>query len=222
MSVAAVVLAAGGPITRDESRRAAARELAKQVYQQQRPSLVQQLLQTAVHELDRLLARVAGGAPGGGWGALVIVVLVIAVVAVLARRVGALRRSAERDTGFDVGQATSAAGHRLAAAAHAGSGRHAEAVRESLRAIARQLDERALVEPRAGRTANEVAESGAAVLPAAADELRATARLFDAIWYGGRRANDADSAAAAAADSAVRRAQPVRPGVAPDVAAGRR
>jgi hypothetical protein len=57
---------------------------------------------------------------------------------------------------------------------------------ERVRAIARELDDRAVLTPRAGRTANEMAEEAAAALPAEAGALRSAALLFDDICYGDR------------------------------------
>ena len=45
-----------------------------------------------------------------------------------------------------------------------------------------------MLTPRAGRTANEMADEAAAALPAEADALRSAALLFDDICYGERRA----------------------------------
>ncbi len=57
---------------------------------------------------------------------------------------------------------------------------------ERVRAIACDLDERAVLTPRAGRTAHEMAGEAAAALPAETAALRGTALLFDDICYGGR------------------------------------
>src|SRR6185437_11994579 len=74
--------------------------------------------------------------------------------------------------------------HRLRAQQAAAAGRYDEAVRESLRAVARRLDERALVEPRPGRTADELAVEAGRLLPQLQSELVAGARTFDDVVYG--------------------------------------
>jgi hypothetical protein len=58
-----------------------------------------------------------------------------------------------------------------------------------MRAIVRSLEERALLAPRPGRTADEAAAEAGRSLPPHADELRAAARAFDDITYGGRTAD---------------------------------
>ena len=57
-----------------------------------------------------------------------------------------------------------------------------------MRAIVRSLEERALLDPRPGRTADEAAAEAGRALPAHADRLRAAARDFDDVTYGGRTA----------------------------------
>jgi hypothetical protein len=80
----------------------------------------------------------------------------------------------------------SAADHRLRAGRLADAGDYAGATVERVRAIARELDDRAVLTPRAGRTANEMAEEAAAALPAEAGALRSASLLFDDICYGDR------------------------------------
>ena len=74
-----------------------------------------------------------------------------------------------------------------AADAHAARGEWADAVRERLRAVVRSLEERAVLDERPGRTADEAAAEAGTALPTCADDLRRSARLFDDIW-GARNA----------------------------------
>lgn len=57
-----------------------------------------------------------------------------------------------------------------------------------MRAIVRSLEERALLDVRPGRTADEAAAEAGRSLPAHTDRLRAAARDFDDVTYGGRTA----------------------------------
>ncbi len=68
----------------------------------------------------------------------------------------------------------------------------AEAIRERLRAIARELEQRGVLDPRPGRTAAELSREAGAQLPALAEDLRNAASIFDRVWYGGRTATAAD------------------------------
>src|SRR5207342_1782676 len=100
---------------------------------------------------------------GLGEGQLIALVLALAVAAVvvvvLVRRNVRLRVAVQHQRAGAVlaGSTLSGAEHRARAAAAAAAGRYDEAVRESMRAIARRLDERALLDPRPGRTADELA-----------------------------------------------------------------
>jgi hypothetical protein len=84
-------------------------------------------------------------------------------------------------------------------------------VRERLRAIVRSLEERAVLEPRPGRTADEAASEAGAALPDCAAGLRSAALLFDDVWYGGRPAGPEGDAALRELDDRVRSARPTRP-----------
>src|SRR5690606_30430874 len=53
-----------------------------------------------------------------------------------------------------------------------------------LRAVARDLEERAILDPMPGRTAAELAADAGRELPGLADELAAGARLFEDVTYG--------------------------------------
>jgi uncharacterized protein DUF4129 len=55
-----------------------------------------------------------------------------------------------------------------------------------VRAIAAELEERGVLPPRAGRTADEFAAEAGQALIAHADALRDAARIFDEVCYGQR------------------------------------
>jgi hypothetical protein len=69
------------------------------------------------------------------------------------------------------------------------SGRWEVAVIARMRALAMAVEERGLVDPRPGRTADELAAEIATALPAAGAASRSAAAAFDAIAYGRRDAN---------------------------------
>ncbi|GIJ69388.1 DUF4129 domain-containing protein [Virgisporangium ochraceum] len=70
----------------------------------------------------------------------------------------------------------------------AAEGRFAEAVRERLRGMVRELIERGVLEHRPGWTVTELAAVAASRRPQVADPLDAAGQLFSDIWYGGRPA----------------------------------
>jgi hypothetical protein len=96
---------------------------------------------------------------------------------------------------------------RSAADAAAAGGDYSLAVAERFRAIVRDLEERAVLDERPGRTALEVSAEAGRVLLTAARALADGAELFDDVVYGQRPATAADDAAMRAADQQVRAAR---------------
>lgn len=181
-----------GPVTipREPARRAAEDELSKPAYHQDDPGLLQRVLDWIWERIGTLLNSAADVSPGGAVGLFVILTAVLLLLLTLWLRLGTPRRSraAARETLFENGP-RSAAEHRAAAEAHAAHGRWSEALQEQMRAIVRSLEERALLDPRPGRTADEAATEAARPLPAHADALHAAARAFDEVTYADRPAD---------------------------------
>ncbi|MFI9394796.1 DUF4129 domain-containing protein [Streptomyces bauhiniae] len=198
------------PVTvpRDPAREAARRELAKRMYHENDPSLLQRALNAFWEWLGRLLAKAASTTPGGSLGLLVVVLCVIAVLAALWWRLGTPRRSPVAAAPLFDERPRTAAEHRAAAEAHAAQGHWNQAVQERMRAIVRALEERALLDVRPGRTADEAAAEAGRTLPAHADGLHAAARHFDDVTYGGRTADQQTYQRVAQLDSDLERARP--------------
>src|SRR5262245_21184947 len=173
------------PVGRDEARELARRELQKQIYQSDKPSFLERMEQKIRDWVNSLLHYLPGYHTGGegGWVALIVLVLVLVLVAVaIFWRIGNIRgNAAERGALLGEGH-TTAADHRAAAERHAAAGEWPDAIRERLRAVARDLEERVIVEPRPGRTADELATEAGVALPDHADELAAGVRIFDDVW----------------------------------------
>ena len=195
---------------RDEAAQLARDELAKQVYRDAGPGLVERLVRWLLEQAGRLLDGAAGVSPGGYAGLVVVLLLVAAAVVAVRLKVGPLSRRATREEALFVGRTRTAAQHRAAADAHAAAGAWAEAVRERLRAVVRSLEERAVLDERPGRTADEAAAEAGRALPDCAAGLRAAAVLFDEVWYGGRPAGPASYAALRDLDAQVQAARPER------------
>lgn len=191
---------------REAAQELAREELARQIYRDAGPGLVQRLLGWLLDLLGRLLSEVGGVSPGGWAGVAVLVVLLVAAAVAIRLKAGPLGRSAARDATLFAGMEFSARDHRERADRHAASGEWAEAVRDRLRAVVRTLEERGLLEPRPGRTADEAAADGGLTLPGCAAGLRAAARVFDDVWYGGRTATAEHDAQLRELDAAVRSA----------------
>lgn len=195
-------------IPRVPAREAAERELSKPMYHENDPSLLERGLDRFWEWVGDLFGSASGATPGGLLGLLVIVVVVLALVAALWWRLGTPQRtSPSGDSLFEDGPRT-AAQHRSAAARHAAAGRWNQAVQERMRAIVRSLEERTLLDPRPGRTADEAAAEAGRSLPAHTDELRAAARSFDDVTYGGRTADEPAYRRIEELDTALERTKP--------------
>jgi hypothetical protein len=175
-------------IPRGTAQKAAVEELSKPMYRAHEPGLLQRALDWLWQWIDDLFSTAAGVTPGGTTGVVVIILVVILLVAVLRMRLGALRRSPTTASPLFDHRPRSAAEHRAAAERHAADRQWDQAAQERLRAVVRSLEERALLDPRPGRTADEAAAEAGLSLPGHADRLRAAARDFDDITYGGRTA----------------------------------
>jgi hypothetical protein len=178
------------PVGRDQARELARRELEKQIYHRDDPSVVERVLEKInewISSLTRTISGAGGGRSSSDWIALaVIVVLLILVVIAIMWRLGAVRGAAARDRTLLDDEPMMADDHRAAAERHATAGEWAEAIRERLRAVARDLEERVILDPRPGRTADELAAAAGDALPDVAAEFAAAVRVFDDVWYGDR------------------------------------
>ncbi|MFF7795130.1 DUF4129 domain-containing protein [Streptomyces sp. NPDC007991] len=177
-------------IPRDPAREAARRELSKRMYHENDPSLFQRALDAFWDWLDKLFNAASTATPGGTLGLVVIILAVVAVLTALWWRLGTPRRQPTSSATLFDDRPRSAADHRAAAEAHAAQDHWNQAVQERMRALVRALEERALLDARPGRTADEAAAEAGRALPAHTDRLRAAARDFDDVTYGGRSATE--------------------------------
>jgi hypothetical protein len=173
-----------GPIARVPAQRLARDEMSRAIYHQ---TSITQVVSHAIGTFLRRIFQDAGGVtPGGWWTMVALAALVAAVVAVVIARIGPLAGSAlvpapVRDPGS---RPLTARQLRDAAAASAAEGDYSTAILQRLRAIAAGCEERGVLVPNAGRTADELAAQAGARFPGHGGELTAAARLFDQIRYG--------------------------------------
>ncbi|GGZ91539.1 membrane protein [Streptomyces bluensis] len=199
------------PLTtpREPAREAARRELSKQMYHENEPSWFQRALDAFWEWLDKLFGAASAATPGGALGLVVIVLVVLALLGALWWRLGTPHRTPTSSAVLFDDRPRSAAEHRAAAEAHAAQGHWNQAVQERMRAVVRSLEERALLDVRPGRTADEAASEAGRTLPAHADRLRAAARDFDDVTYGGRSAGEGTYSRLATLDDDLERTKPV-------------
>ncbi|MEW2399502.1 DUF4129 domain-containing protein [Streptomyces sp. NPDC046862] len=199
------------PLTtpRDPAREAARRELSKRMYHENDPSWFQRALDRFWEWLDTLFNAASAATPGGALGLVVIVLVVLALLGALWWRLGTPHRTPTTSAALFDDRPRSAAEHRATAEAHAAQGHWNQAVQERMRAVVRSLEERALLDVRPGRTADEAASEAGRTLPAHAERLRTASRDFDDVTYGGRSADDGTYRRLAALDDELERTKPV-------------
>lgn len=171
-------------IGRDDARDAAQNELGKPIYP--KTSLTERLSGW----LDELLYRimVEGSSVPGGWFTITVLVVLLIVAIAVAIRLAMRTMRTNRGGGSALfgSQELSAAQHRSAAELSAAHGDWAAAIRHRLRAVARQLEETAVLNPVPGRTATELARDAGAAFHGLAGELRRAAEAFNDVTYGER------------------------------------
>ncbi|WUI00651.1 DUF4129 domain-containing protein [Spirillospora sp. NBC_00431] len=190
----------------------ARRELDKQVYQRDKPSWLERMWDDFSEWLRDLSSRSPSPdsqGSGGGWMSIVIIIVVLLIAAALVAWLMRGRRNLRSRSEPLLEDAPSTAlDHRAAAERHAAAGQWAEAIRERLRAIARDLEERAVLAARPGRTADELAQETGEAVPELADDLHAAVRIFDDVWYGDRPGTSEGYAQVTGVDEKLRAAKP--------------
>lgn len=190
-------LASAVEVDRDAAREAALRELSDPRYAADDPTLLERAARWAFTSLSDLIDDLVRVVPGGAWGVVIAVALgaVIVVGLIIAgRRVLRERQAIKTARPLFADAATlGAAEHRSLAMKAQQDGQWDEAVRAWLRAMIRDLEERRLLAPRPGRTADEAAREAAAIAPSDRDSLALAASLFDAVTFGSSHATADDA-----------------------------
>lgn len=168
------------------ARRWAADELADPVYHDT-PSLLDRIIEWVMQLVERIFAGGQGTGADPRVVAIVTLAVVLAVALVALWVAGPVRRSRkgpkERAV-FDAADVRTAEQMRHASLTAAGRLDWHLAVLERFRAIVRSLEERTLLEERAGRTAHEVAVDAGATMPEHAAALLEASAVFDEVCYG--------------------------------------
>ena len=193
-------------IGRDDAHDAAQHELGKPIYPKA------SLLERLGGWLDELLYKIMaeGSSVPGGWFTITVLGLLLVVAIVVAIRVAMRTMRTNRGGGpalFGTDE-MSAARHRASAEMSANQGDWASAIRHRLRAVARQLEETAVLNPVPGRTATELARDAGTAIPALAGELRSAAVTFNDVTYGKRAGTEAGYRSIAELDDRLRSRTP--------------
>ncbi|UKY55233.1 DUF4129 domain-containing protein [Streptomyces inhibens] len=190
------------------AREAAERELSDPRYHQHDPNPLQRALDWLWERVDELFRAASGATPGGWIGLLAIAAFVLLLAVALRLRLGAVRRTPTTGGALFADTPRTAAEHRSAADRHAAEGRWNQAIQDRMRALVLALEERALLTPGPGRTADEAATEAGRTLPRYADQLRTAARTFDDVTYGGRAGTEQAYTLLAHLDTDLQQAKP--------------
>jgi hypothetical protein len=190
----------------EQARAWARAELAGPEYEH--PGLVRRALGWLLDRLQDL--PLPHGSGTAVTGTLLLAALLALLVWAVRRAGGPFVRGREATASVVGGAARSAAWHRSAADAAAAAGDLRTAVLERFRAVARELEERAVLAEQPGRTAGEAARAAAGRLPGLGERLAAGARIFDDVRYGDRPATAAMDGALRELDDALRAERLVR------------
>jgi hypothetical protein len=169
-------------IDRDAAHEAARHELVKPIYP--KPSLTDRIFDW----IDGLIYKIVveGASVPGGWFTLSVLLILLVVAVVVAIRIARRTMRTNRGDSYALfgDQVRSAAEHRATAEQFAASGNWAAAIRHRLRAVARQLEENAVLDPVPGRTATELARDAGRAVPDLSAELLRAADAFNDVTYG--------------------------------------
>jgi len=187
LSLLAGVLPAETPVDpdRNEARRWAIEELSKPQYADAKPSWFDELMNRFVEWLRSLNSD--GSGPGQDWtwpvAILLAVALVITAIIVVRPRLNSARKRASAAV-FDEEATLDAATFRSRASAAAARGDWSTAVVEQFRALVRSAEDRTVIDPQSGRTADEAAAQLGRAFSGSQAQLDDAARLFDTVKYG--------------------------------------
>jgi len=182
------VVLTGVPVIpdRDEAREWAERELARPEYAAAEPTPLDRIAQG----IRDVIASIFGSEAPAGLGSVVLVVLAVLVIALIVTafiiwgRPRAVRRATTPFAAlFGEEESRTAAQLRRLAAEQADAGEFTTAVVLRMRALARGLQERGLVDPPPGATVHAFARAAARVFPHRAAELESAADVFDDVRY---------------------------------------
>lgn len=194
----------------DEARQLLQDELAKGIYQDAEPSLLERAWTAFLNWLGELLGQIRSVDAGLGTILLAAGAVVVIAAAVLLIKPRLNARQRREPAVFADQSRLSAELHRTWADAAARNGDWDEALTERFRAVTRAAEERVILDEQAGSTAVEVARRLQALFTAQSDDLEWLALRFNEVHYGARPATPKDYQRAVELDQVLQRSQPRR------------
>jgi hypothetical protein len=168
----------------DQARSWLKAELLDPIYHEN-GSLLETIRAWIIEKVQEALSAVS--AVGSNRAALVVVAIALITATVALLVAGPVRRArstARLSHDVLVDDTRSASELRAASAVHADAGRFNEAVLDRFRAVLRSLEERTVLDPRPGRTADEAAREAGHRFPQHSTAFQDAGHLFDDVCYG--------------------------------------
>lgn len=191
-----------------EARRWAEEELAKREYRDAAPSWLGTLWRNFLDWLQSLDGSQGDAAPVPSPVIALVIAAIIAAAIILARpRLHARSRQA-RDV-FEREPTLGATDYRARAEAAAAAGKWGDAVVDRFRAVVRSAEDRAILDPQPGRTADEAARALSVPFNSQSGRLARAAATFDGVRYGNRAADSGDYRQMVELDTALDAMKPV-------------
>ena len=196
-----------------EARRWAEEELAKREYRDAAPSWLGTLWRNFLDWLQSLDGSQGDAAPVPSPVIALVIAAIIAAAVILARpRLHARSRQA-RDV-FEREPTLDATDYRARAEAAAAAGKWGDAVVDRFRAVVRSAEDRAILDPQPGRTADEAARALSVPFSSQSGRLARAAATFDGVRYGNRAADSGDYRQMVELDTALDAMKPATAGTA--------
>ena len=196
-----------------EARRWAEEELAKREYRDAAPSWLGTLWRNFLDWLQSLDGSQGDAAPVPSPVIALVIAAIIAAAIILARpRLHARSRQA-RDV-FERDPTLGATDYRARAEAAAAAGKWGDAVVDRFRAVVRSAEDRAILDPQPGRTADEAARALSVPFNSQSGRLARAAATFDGVRYGNRAADSGDYRQMVELDTALDAMKPATAGTA--------
>jgi hypothetical protein len=187
--------------------------LAKREYRDAAPSWLGTLWRNFLDWLQSLDGSQGDAAPVPSPVIALVIAAIIAAAVILARpRLHARSRQA-RDV-FEREPTLGATDYRARAEAAAAAGKWGDAVVDRFRAVVRSAEDRAILDPQPGRTADEAARALSVPFNSQSGRLARAAATFDGVRYGNRAADSGDYRQMVELDTALDAMKPATAGTA--------
>ncbi|BCW76314.1 hypothetical protein NicSoilB11_26390 [Arthrobacter sp. NicSoilB11] len=187
--------------------------MAKREYRDAAPSWLGTLWRNFLDWLQSLDGSQGDAAPVPSPVIALVIAAIIAAAIILARpRLHARSRQA-RDV-FEREPTLDATDYRARAEAAAAAGKWGDAVVDRFRAVVRSAEDRAILDPQPGRTADEAARALSVPFNSQSGRLARAAATFDGVRYGNRAADSGDYRQMVELDTALDAMKPATAGTA--------